>query len=160
MNIFTVSFFGHRQLDNPFIIEEKLEKIIRGFLTTKEYVVFLVGRDGAFDQLVSSVVRKCKRTIRDDNAALILVLPYLTAEYKHNEESFHKYYDKVEICEASAGRYFKSAHQIRNHSIIDHSDMVIFCVDHNSGGAYRTMQYASKTGAKYVNLSEVNECRT
>lgn len=71
MNIFTVAFFGHRIIDNPFPVEQKLEKIIRELLISKEYVEFLVGRDGDFDQIVSSTVRRCKRTVRDDNSALI-----------------------------------------------------------------------------------------
>lgn len=73
MNLFAVSFFGHRQVDDPFLIERQLESIIRELLLTKEYVEFLVGRDGEFDQLVSSTVRRCKRTIRDDNSSLVLV---------------------------------------------------------------------------------------
>lgn len=61
MNLYAVSFFGHRQIDNVFAIEQRLETLIRELLTTKEYVEFLVGRDGEFDQLVSSTVRRCKR---------------------------------------------------------------------------------------------------
>lgn len=128
MNIFTVSFFGHRQLDEPFVIEEKLERIIRELLATKEYVEFLVGRDGEFHQLVSSTVRRCKRTIYDDNSALILVLPYATAEYRNNEQSFHQYYDAVEICAESARIHFKGAHQVRNRWMVDRSDMVVFAL--------------------------------
>lgn len=154
MNIFTVCFFGHRQLDNPFLIEEKLEKIIREYLLTKEYVEFLVGRDGEFDQLVSSTVRRCKRTVRDDNSALVLVLPYITAEYRDNEDSFHDYYDEIEICAESAEKHFKSAHQMRNRAMVDRSDMVIFCVERESGGAYTTMRYAKKSGTQLINLAE------
>lgn len=73
MNLFAVSFFGHREVDDPFVIEQQLEAIIRELLHTKEYVEFLVGRDGEFDQLVSSTVRRCKRTIRDDNCFLAVV---------------------------------------------------------------------------------------
>ncbi len=51
MNLFAVSFFGHREVDDPFVIEQQLEAIIRELLHTKEYVEFLVGRDGEFDQL-------------------------------------------------------------------------------------------------------------
>lgn len=84
MDLFTVSFFGHRKIDNVFVIEQHLEMIIRELLLTKEFVEFLVGRNGEFDQLVASTVRRCKRTIRDDNSSLILVLPYATAEYRNN----------------------------------------------------------------------------
>ena len=80
MNVFTVSFFGHRRLSDSLTTEKELQKTIRDLVRTKEYVEFLVGRDGEFDQLVSSTVRRCKREIRDDNSSLVLVLPYETAE--------------------------------------------------------------------------------
>ena len=73
MNLFAVSFFGHREVHDPFVIEQQLEAIVRELLHSKEYVEFLVGRDGEFDQLVSSTIRRCKRTIRDDNSSLVLV---------------------------------------------------------------------------------------
>ena len=154
MNIFTVSFFGHRIIDNPFLLEQKLEDLIRELLCSKEYVEFLVGRDGEFDQIVSSTVRRCKRSVRDDNSALVLVMPYATAEYLNNEQSFHDYYDEVEICAEAAERHFKSAHQIRNRSMVDRSDLVVFYVEHSSGGAYQTMQYAKKVNANIVNFKE------
>ena len=62
MNLYAVSFFGHRQIDNVFIIEQRLETLIRELLATKEYVEFLVGRDGEFDQLVSSTIRRWCRS--------------------------------------------------------------------------------------------------
>ena len=155
MNLYAVSFFGHRQIDNVFVIEQRLEMMIRKLLVSKEYVEFLVGRDGEFDQLVASTVRRCKRAIRDDNSALVLVLPYATAEYRNNEQSFHEYYDEIEICTESAEKHFKSAHQTRNRSMVDRSDLVVFCVEHNSGGAYQTMQYAKKVNANIINLPVV-----
>ena len=155
MNLYAVSFFGHRQIDNIFVIEERLETMIRELLLSKEYVEFLIGRDGEFDQLVASTVRRCKRAIRDDNSALVLVLPYATAEYLNNEQSFHEYYDEVEVCAESAEKHFKSAHQTRNRSMVDRSNLVVFCVNHNSGGAYQTMQYAIKANANIINLSDV-----
>ena len=154
MIVFTVSFFGHRIIDNPFPVEQKLEDLIRDLLRSNEYVEFLIGRDGEFDQIVSSTVRRCKHSIRDDNSALVLVLPYATSEYLNNEQSFHEYYDEVEICAEAAERHFKSAHQIRNRSMVDRSDLVVFCVEHSSGGAYQTMQYAKKVNANIVNFKE------
>lgn len=121
----------------------------------KRFEVFLNKLIEMFDQLVSSTVRRCKRTIRDDNSSLVLVLPYMTAEYRNNEQSFHEYYDEIEICLESAEKHFKSAHQVRNRSMVDRSDLVIFCVEHDSGGAYQTMRYAKKAGAKIMNLPDV-----
>lgn len=77
MQTYTVSFFGHRKIENYLSIEKTLEWHIRELLRSYEYVEFLVGRDGEFDQLVSSTVRRCKRTFRSDNSSLVCVLPYL-----------------------------------------------------------------------------------
>lgn len=153
MNIFTVAFFGHRIINNPFPVEQKLEKIIQELLISKEYVEFLVGRDGDFDQIVSSTVRRCKRTVRDDNSALIWVMPYETAEYRDNVEAFHDYYDDVEICEVSSSKHFKKAHQTRNREMVDRSDLVIFCVEHETSGSYKTMCYARKCNKRIVNFA-------
>ncbi len=149
---FTVSFFGHRQIDEVFAIEKSLEQHIRELLHSHEFVEFLVGRDGEFDQLVSSTVRRCKRSYGSHNSALVLVLPYLKSEYRDNEESFHAYYDEVEICTDSANAHFKSAYQIRNRHMIDRSHLVIFCVDHPKGGAYQSLIYAQKSEVPYINL--------
>lgn len=153
MRAYTLSFFGHRIIENSLGIERQLEVLIRSILTEKEYVEFLVGRDGEFDQLVSSTIRRCKRTVRDDNSSLVLVLPYETAELRNNEESFKEYYDEIEICEMSATGHFKAAHQARNRAMLERSDLVIFCVQHQTGGAWQTMKYAKKQGVPYYNLA-------
>ena len=54
MNLYAVSFFGHRQIDNIFVIEQRLETIIQELLLTKEYVEFFVGRDGEFPDVPAS----------------------------------------------------------------------------------------------------------
>ena len=68
LNTYTVSFFGHRAIEDPLLIELRLETLIRKFLKEREYVEFLVGKDGEFDQIVSSTIRRCKRAVRDDNS--------------------------------------------------------------------------------------------
>lgn len=150
---YTVAFLGHRYLDAPEQVEVELEELIFQLLKEKPYVEFLVGRSGEFDQLVSSTIRRCKRSYRDDNASLVLVLPYLTAEYLNNSESFETYYDEIEICPASANAHRKSAYQIRNRFMGRRADLVVFCIGHPYGGAYQTMQYAKEQGATTVLIS-------
>ena len=137
MDTYTVCFFGHREIDNPLEVEEQLYDIVLHLLESKEYVEFLVGRNGEFDQLVSSTVRRVKRNYRDDNSALMLVLPYLTAEYENNHQSFHEYYDEIEICQDAAGGHYKAAIQARNREMVDRSDLVVCYIEHNSGVPFR-----------------------
>ena len=157
MNTFTVSFFGHRMIENALEIGKRLEQLIRTLLSEHEYVEFLVGRDGEFDQLVSSTIRHCKWEYRSDNSSHIWVLPYVTAEYRDNEESFRDYYDENEVCEAAAGGHYKNAHQTRNRAMVDKSDLVVFCIQHEKGGAWQTMKYAKKQGKNYINLDDQME---
>ena len=158
MNTYTVSFFGHRYIDNPFLIEKTLEELIGSLLRSKEYVEFLVGRNGDFDQFVSSAIRRCKREIRDNNSAHVWVLPYITAEYRDNEEDYRAYYDEIEVF-SSAGSHYKAAFQARNRSMVDRSHLVVFFVEHKEGGAYQTMRYAIQQGKEYINLADTREER-
>ncbi len=153
LDTYTVSFFGHRQIENALTVENRLESIIRNLLVEKEYVEFLVGRNGEFDLLVASTVLRLKRTVRDDNSSLVLVLPYLTAEYTNNQESFDRYYDEIEVSSAAAQGHFKAAIQTRNREMIDRSDLVICCIQHRNGGAYQSVQYALKQGKQILNLA-------
>lgn len=71
----------------------------------------------------SSAVKRAKKNIRDDNSALIWVLPYLTSEYQNNEDEYLKYYDEIEVCEESNAAHPKSAFQIRIRSMVERSDL-------------------------------------
>lgn len=157
MDTYTVSFFGHRVIEDPLLIEQRLEMLTRKLLKEKEYVEFLVGRDGDFDQLVSSAIHRAKRTVRSDNCSHVWVLPYATAEYLNHAEDYNEYYDEVEICEAAAGIHYKAAFQARNRSMVDRSMLVVFCIQHESGGAWQTMKYAKKLGITYINLNDLQE---
>ena len=158
MKIYTVSLFGHRQIDDPFFVERVLEIMVRQLLAEKEYVEFLVGRDGEFDLLAASVIKRCRRAVGEENSALIWMLPYPTAEYRDHEEEYLNYYDAVEVSQNAAGAHFKSAMQIRNREMVDRSDLVIFCVEHQKGGAYQSMRYAEKQGVPFINISQNGKC--
>ena len=152
MKLFTVSFFGHRIVPEFREAEERVEALIHTLLLENEYVEFLVGRGGDFDQIVSSAAKRLQRRIRADNSSLVWVLPYPTAELQNHEESFSAYYDEIEICDAAQNSHPKRAYQIRNRQMVDRSDLVVFYVEHNSGGAYQTMRYAQERGKQIVIL--------
>ena len=157
MEIFTVAFFGHRYIDNPFRIEERLEEHIYRLLAEKEYVDFLVGRDGEFDQFASSAVLRVRKRYRDDNSSLILVLPYARAEYLNNEETYHNYYSEVEISYEASKAHPKAAIQIRNREMVDRANLILCCIEREQGGAWQTIQYAIKQGKTVINLVDGTE---
>ena len=154
LEIFTVAFFGHRYIDNPLKVEELLEEQIRRLINEKEYVDFVVGRNGEFDQCVSSTVLRVRKNVRDDNSALVLVLPYVTAEYLNNKEYFHDYYTDVEISYSASMAHPKSAIQIRNREMVDRADLVICYIENKEGGAWQTLKYAMEKEKNIINLAE------
>ncbi|MDD6880902.1 MAG: hypothetical protein PUE18_04940 [Firmicutes bacterium] len=154
LDIYTVAFFGHRYIDNLFKVEELLEEQIRKLINEKEYVDFLVGRNGDFDQCVSSTVLRVRKNVRDDNSSLLLVLAYPTAEYLNNEESFHDYYSDVDISYAASKAHPKSAIQIRNREMVDKADLIICYIEKEEGGAWQTLKYAKDKEKAIVNLAE------
>ena len=153
LEIFTVAFFGHRYIDNPLKVEELLEEQIRKLINEKEYVDFVVGRNGEFDQCVSSTVLRVRKNVRDDNSALVLVLPYVTAEYLNNEEYFHDYYMDIEISYSASMAHPKSAIQIRNREMVDRASLIICYIEENTGGAWQSVKYAIEQGKTVINLA-------
>ena len=105
MNIYTVSFFGHRRVEFGADIENRLDTVLYDLITQREYVDFLIGRDGDFDLFVSSAIRRTIGNYAYGNTHFTLVLPYMKAEYRDNENNYLEYYDEVEICSESAEAY-------------------------------------------------------
>ena len=145
LSIYTVSFFGHRSIERVSEIENALDKLL--------YDLF-IGRDGEFDLLASAAIKRAVRQYGYGNTHFTLVLPYMKAEYRDNEQEYLGYYDEVEICAESANAHPKSAIQIRNRNLVDRSDLIVCCIQRNSGGAYKTMQYAEKQGKHIINLGD------
>ncbi len=127
-----VTFFGHRDVCDPNV-EDRLYKIICNLINKHQYVEFLVGRNGNFDQMASCAIHRAQRMIRDDNNSHILWLPYSTAEYRNNVKAFEDYYDEVRIIKW--GGSFKSAFYLRNKAMIDLCDILICYVTNPQGGA-------------------------
>ena len=157
MDIYTVSFFGHRQIYSQLLLDRLLDELIMQLLREHSYVEFLVGRDGDFDQLVSSAIKRCQRQYGHHNSSHIWVMPYPTSFFRDNEQACYDYYDEIEICEESSVKHFKAAFQIRNKNMVDRSDLVVFYVENDLGGAYQTMKYATEKGKEYLNLYHSKE---
>ena len=149
MNVFTVSLFGHRKIDNLLQLNEQLTPIIKKLIQTKPYVTFLVGRNGEFDEFVASIIKHAQKEIGNENNDITLVLPYTVA----NLEYYEKYYDNIIIPDNVYGTHHKASITLKNHWMIDRSDLVIVYVARSNGGAYAAMKYAEKQHKNIINLS-------
>lgn len=150
MNIFTVSLFGHREIDNLRHLNDALSPIIKELIKTEEYVAFLIGRSGEFDEYAASVIKRVQKEVGKENNDMTLVLPYSVADIGYYE----KYYDSVIIPESVCGVHPKSAITLKNRWMIEHSDLVLVFVEREKGGAYAAMKYAQKLKKRVINLKK------
>ena len=156
MNIYTVSFFGHRYIDSS--LNGSRSKQVKIAVPSYQEVNILFLRYQVMQELVKAVfyLRSTLYGYGYGNTHFTLVLPYMKAEYRDNEKEYLDYYDEVEICAESSEAHPKSAIQVRNRSMIDRADLVVCCIQHKSGGAYATIRYAEKQSKKIVNLADEN----
>ena len=151
---YTVSLFGHRTVEDYLTVENKLYELLRIAIQRKNgEVEFLVGRNGDFDLMAASVIRKLKKETGNDNIYLTLVLPYETAELRNNTEAFESYYDSIEISDTT--RNYRYAIVARNRDMVDRADLVIVYVKNESGGAYQSLKYAEKNEKRIINLYHI-----
>ncbi len=105
MNIFRVSFIGHREIENLREVEEKLCTILADLLQTKEFVEFQIGRNGEFDIFAASCIKQAQKKHGTHNSAMTLVLPYTSANIPYYES----YYDSIFIPEEASTAHPKAA---------------------------------------------------
>ena len=149
MDAFVVSLFGHREIEDLRKLEDKLTPIIKELMRTKMYVVFLIGRNGEFDECAASILKRVRKESEEENSEIILVLPYTVADIEYYE----KYYDDIIIPDRLYSAHPKSAIILRNRWMIESSDLVVVYVEHKTGGAYTAMKYAEKLNKRIINIS-------
>ena len=147
MGEFTVALFGHREIDDLSRLEALLSPLVRRMIAEHEYVTFLIGRHGEFDEFAASVIKRTRRGLAD-NSELVLVLPYTVA----NIESYDAYYDRILIPEEMSGTHPKGVIEAKNRWMVEQADLVVAYVEHPSGGAYRAMKYAERKGKPLLRL--------
>lgn len=90
-SVFTVCFFGHRWIDDFQAVEIAVERLIAKIISKYSYVEFLIGRDGDFDQIVTSVIRRYKKSNDTANCSLTWIMPYMKAFISISGSAFAVY---------------------------------------------------------------------
>ena len=153
MNLFTVSLFGHRHPERAREVESRLWGLLRELFEKHEYPEFLIGRNGDFDLLAASVIRRAMQAYGRERGVLVLVLPYSTAEWQKDGQALLLYYDEVEIFAGANGTFYKAAIPARNRHMVDRSQLVVCWLEKESGGTFQTIRYAKKRGKDVLNLA-------
>lgn len=90
LDIFRVSFIGHRVVDEYRQVEEELDEVIELLHHKYGFIDFNVGRNGEFDELATQAVRRFRKEWAEW-CELTLVEPYPVA----NLDIIGKSYDNV-----------------------------------------------------------------
>ena len=149
MYVYRVALFGHRYLSSVRELANKLYDAAEKLIRANEFVEFYIGRNGEFDELAASVIKRVQSKHGKEKCALILVLPYAVKDIKY----FEKYYDEI-MLPVDPQTHFKAAIAKRNEWMADNCELVISCVQKESGGAYRAIKHAEKRGVPVLNLGD------
>ena len=139
-----VTFCGHRELQFEEDLRVWLEYTIEKLISSGANLFFLGGY-GAFDEMAAEAVWKMKK--KYPNIKTILVLPYAKKQVDGSK------YDGVLYpnLEGVSDRY---AIIHRNRWMVDSADVVVAYVNHEYGGAYKTVEYA-KSKKKIITQYEM-----
>ena len=148
MDIYRIALFGHRDFCATRETEGKLYDVLKNLMLKKSCLEIYIGRNGEFDLFAASIVKRIKKELDNSSCSVTLVLPYKVKDIEYYE----KYYDDIIIYENEERLHPKATIAKRNGWMVENSDLLICFVDHNSGGAYKALQYAQKLGIKTINL--------
>ena len=154
-NTFTVALFGNRRITNGLAAEAHLEQVLSDILSAHEHTTVLLGRNGEFDLLASSVIRRLQTRMGKERCTHVLVLPYSTKELRENEAAFSAYYDEIRIDEEAAQSHYKSAITVRNRTMVSSSDQVLVWDEQSGGGTTAVRRYAEASGIPVVSLIQM-----
>lgn len=142
----TVTFCGHRELDDPGIIRRWLEETVER-LIGEGADRFLLGGYGPFDAMAASVVFQAKQ--KHPAARSILVLPYLDRKVDAS------LYDSTLYppLEAVPQRF---AIVKRNEYMVAQSNVIVAYVLYSWGGAAATLRYAEKQQKRIIRYQKTD----
>lgn len=148
MDIFRVSFIGHRVVDEYRQVEEELDEVIELLHRKYGFIDFNVGRNGEFDDLATQAVRRFRKEWAEW-CELTLVEPYPVA----NLDIIGKSYDNV-IIPTDRKCHYKAAIGERNKWLAENCDMMIVYIKRDYGGAYKCYKYAQELGVPIMNIAD------
>lgn len=140
------TFFGHRNVTKE--IENKLRKTIIDLIENKNVDTFYVGNHGNFDFLVRKNLEQLCSIY--PQIKYFIVLAYLP---KSNDFLNKAYYSRTIYADGLENTPLKFAIIKRNRWMIDKSDYVVTCVQHNLSNASQFEELSKRKGKIVINIA-------
>ena len=149
-----ISFAGHAFLPSNNDLKEIIKDQIRKNITSSDFITFYLGGYGAFDEICALACRELKKEYK--NVELVYVTPYISLQKQDEIKKMKNLnlYD-TSIYPPIENTPPKLAILKRNEWMMKNADLVIVYVDHNYGGAYRSLQVAKRSKKCIINIFDV-----
>ncbi|MBQ9941716.1 MAG: hypothetical protein IJP03_01780 [Christensenellaceae bacterium] len=139
------TFFGHH--DCPNAIKPKLREVLINLIVNHSVDMFYVGRQGAFDGIVRSVLKELMAAYPHIDYAVVLErLPQ-----KRNGFDVHDYSDTI-LPEGIESVHPRFAISWRNNWMLKRSDYVVTYITRSEGGAAQFAEKAEHKNKTVINL--------
>ena len=149
-----ITFCGHKNcFDKSEKLNELLYDTLRGLLRESPEAVFYLGDYGQFDRICNGVLKELQKEYLC--LRRVFVTPYLEPSYSHLRYAAEDY-DEI-LFPFTDSVMPKYAITRRNEWMVDRADVVIAYVEHEWGGAAKTLEYAVKKKKRIVNLGDYND---
>ena len=149
-----ISFAGHSHFPYNTSIKETVKNQIRSNINSAEDVTCYLGGYGAFDDLCAHACIELKREF--PFIEVVYVTPYIgiAEQAKIKELLKSGLYDSsiYPPIEKTPPRFAISK---RNEWMMTNADLVIVYVNRSYGGAYKSLQIASRRGKKIINICDI-----
>ena len=140
-----VTFCGHSQIyDKDAVYKRLTDEILE--LLRAGYRKFYLGGYGDFDNLAAVVLNELKDTYPDMERLLILPYPDRKVDTSLYDGTLYPPLENVP-------KRFAISH--RNRWMTENASVMVACVDHDWGGAAKTLEHAVKKGLRIINIGGV-----
>lgn len=146
MQSYKVMLMGHRDLYRYNRLEEKLYSLFKALMLKKEFVEIYVGRNGDFDLIAATAVRRAQKAVGRENSAMILVFP---AQMK-NFSVYGCDYDNTVAIEGLRGFYLIDK---QNRWMVEQCDLLVCYAEHEKDGILTALKHAERLHKEVINLA-------
>ena len=144
-------FAGHSRVYSSEKVYEKVLLLAETLICDQKVSEFRVGNYGGFDALCTRAIRELKN--KYPHIVLILVIPYLTNDINEYKNYYNETYDAILIAQIPESTPKKFQIIKANQYMVDKSQFMICCIDHEWGGAFKTLEYAKRK--KYIKIYNI-----
>lgn len=146
----TCCFAGHANVSNQEEIKIKLKTEIINLIEKENVTTFYSGDKGTFDWLCAGMLRRLKEDYPFIKS--YLVLAYTLKRDEDYMEYVAEIFDDIFYPDIK-NTPKRFAILKRNQWMVNNSDFLIAYVEHDWGGAYKTLKYAQRKNIKIINIA-------